>query len=340
MRNLMMVSFCAVLALSFQGCATILNDATQPVAFSSDPQGAIVSVDGAPMGRTPCTLPIARKGWDKEILFMLDGHKPLNFKLKNSLDGAVAGNIIAGGVVGGIVDGISGRGGGYQESVQVVLAPIGSKQESRVVEIDVKAVAAPPAAPEVEPAKQSPSGTQGSTPGKVTTPPAEATNAPLPDPPQAPEAVNRQHDDAIPSLEHPEPPVKRAEAASAALSPTAPPARSLTVACKDLEQGSGRVAEQGDEVEYRYTCRLADGTLIFDSDAADGKTRRRAAGSTGKPTGLGTALIGTRPGMRRVATVPPEFAYGSRGNAKSKIPPDATLIFEIRVVEVHDPPMP
>ena len=76
----------AMVVMLAQGCATILNDATQPVAFSSDPQGAIVTVNGAAMGRTPCTLPIARKGWDKEILFTLDGYKPLNFKLKNSLD--------------------------------------------------------------------------------------------------------------------------------------------------------------------------------------------------------------------------------------------------------------
>ena len=263
-----------------QGCATILNDATQPVAFSSDPQGAIVTVDGAPMGRTPCTLPIARRGWDKQILFTLDGYKPLNFKLKNTLDGAVAGNIIAGGVIGGIVDGISGRGGAYQESVQVVLAPTGSTAESRIIEVDFKAT---------EGAKGSKA--QQSLPAASTTDLKLASNSAI-------------------------------SVAVAALS------------IVDSAPGEGRKAELGDEVEYRYTCKLPDGTLIFDSDAADGKTRKRLAGASTKPIGLGAALIGSRAGMIRRATIPPEHAYGARGNARSKIPPNATLIFDIRVVAV------
>jgi FKBP-type peptidyl-prolyl cis-trans isomerase len=265
------------------GCATILNDATQPVAFSSEPQGAIVTVNGAAMGRTPCTLPIARKGWDKEILFTLDGHKPLNFKLKNSLDGAVAGNIIAGGVIGGIVDGISGRGGGYQESVQVVLVPSESSGESRVVEVDFKY-------------KDGSSATEDSTVTK--------------DPKLDFQPANQET------------------------------RKTNAISMVDLSPGEGRSAERGDEVEYRYVCKLPDGTLIFDSDASDGKTRKRLAGAATKPNGLGEALIGTRAGMIRKATVPPERAFGAQGRAKSKIPPNATLIFEIRVVSVNDPPMP
>jgi hypothetical protein len=132
----------AVCVLSIQGCATILNDSTQPVAFSSDPQGAIVAVNGVAMGRTPCTLPIQRKGWDKQVSFTLDGHKPVSFTLKNSLDGAVAGNFILGGIIGGVIDGISGRGGGYQESVQVVLVPVESSDDSRLLPTDTAAKAA------------------------------------------------------------------------------------------------------------------------------------------------------------------------------------------------------
>ena len=115
---------------------------------------------------------------------------------------------------------------------------------------------------------------------------------------------------------------------------------SAAVEIVDLAPGEGRQAVRGDEVEYRYICKLPDGTLIFDSDAADGKTRKRLAGADTKPAGLGAALIGAKAGMIRKATVPPEQAYGSRGNAKSKIPPNATLIFDIWVVSVNDPPMP
>lgn len=284
-----------IFVLFAQGCATFLNDATQPVSFSSEPQGAVVTVDGAPMGRTPCTLPIARKGWDKAIVFSLDGHKPLNFKLKNTLDGAVAGNILIGGVIGGVVDGISGRGGGYQESVQVVLAPEDSPGESMVVEVDFRATEGSMRAP---------------TQTLVT-----AQTAPT----EAPAKV---------------------EVLTKATDQPTTTSRTPAASVVDSAPGEGRTAQPGDEVEYRYVCKLPDGTLIFDSDATDGKTRRRLAGTNVKPAGLGAALIGTRPGMVRTVTVPPEQAYGPTGNARSKIPPNATLIFEIRIVAVNDPPMP
>lgn len=114
---------CVITASLLSGCATILNDSTQPVAFSSDPQGAVVKVDGVAMGRTPTTIPVPRKGWDKQLQFELDGYKTAQMTLKNTLSGAAAGNLILGGLVGGVVDGISGRGGGYQGSVHIVLEP-------------------------------------------------------------------------------------------------------------------------------------------------------------------------------------------------------------------------
>ncbi len=283
MQKLLPCTIAIAAAIALQGCATILNDATQPVAFSSDPQDAIVSVDGAPMGRTPCTLPIARAGWDKAILFTHDGYKPLTFTLKNSLSGAVAGNILLGGIIGGVVDGISGRGGGYQESVQVVLARNSSPDESRVVEVDFKAV---------DPAN---------TPATSLTP-VSTVSAPIAEPLRV-------------------------------ANPPAPPPAPLQI--DDSVAGSGPEAQTGDEVEYRYTCRLADGALIFDSDAADGKPRKATVGVAITPKGLGLAMLGARAGMTRRATVAPDLAFGPLGRPESRIPPNAVLVFEIRVVAVH-----
>jgi len=113
--------FLCVLASQLIGCATLLNGPDQMVAFSSDPDGATVIVDGIPMGKTPCTLPIPRKGGDKLVTFELAGHKHVQYTLKNTLSGALAGNILLGGFIGLGVDAISGRGGGYQRSVSVVL---------------------------------------------------------------------------------------------------------------------------------------------------------------------------------------------------------------------------
>ena len=170
-RTLLRIFGCLAV-LSLQACATLLNDATQPVAFSSDPQGAIVSVNGAAMGRTPCTLPILRKGWDKQILFSLDGHKPLSLTLKNTLDGAVAGNFILGGIVGGVVDGISGRGGGYQESVQVVLVPLDSSEDSRALPIP------DPAAEADEPQRAAEHGEANDTTSESLKPKAKPVTSP------------------------------------------------------------------------------------------------------------------------------------------------------------------
>ena len=172
MIRTMLRVFACLAFVSLQACATLLNDATQPVAFSSDPQGAIVSVNGAAMGRTPCTLPILRKGWDKQILFTLEGHKPLNLTLKNTLDGAVAGNFILGGIVGGVVDGISGRGGAYQDSVQVVLVPLDSNEESRPI-------MAPKSTAEHERPQAAPQGAEATTPNPSVAPPkTESPNVP------------------------------------------------------------------------------------------------------------------------------------------------------------------
>lgn len=105
------------------GCATFLNDDHDMVAFSSEPDGATVLIDGVAMGKTPCTLPVPRKGFDKAVEFKRPGYKTVSYELKNGLNLAVAGNIIFGGVIGLGVDAISGRGGEYQPSVHVLMEP-------------------------------------------------------------------------------------------------------------------------------------------------------------------------------------------------------------------------
>ncbi len=119
-RNLISTSL-LVMCLG-PGCATILNGPNQMVAFNSEPDGATVAVDGVKMGKTPCVLPVPRKGWDKIITFSKDGHKTVNYKLRNTLSGAVIANVLVP-IVGTVVDAISGRGGGYADSVSVLLEP-------------------------------------------------------------------------------------------------------------------------------------------------------------------------------------------------------------------------
>jgi hypothetical protein len=119
-----LTGFIAVLgltaALPFSGgCATLLNSDTQPVTFNSEPEGALVRIDGVAYGRTPVTIPVPRKGWDKQVLMSHDGYKTEIFTLNNTLSGTTLLNVLW--WPGAIVDGISGRGGKYASSVSIVM---------------------------------------------------------------------------------------------------------------------------------------------------------------------------------------------------------------------------
>ncbi len=111
-----------VLACWFMGgCATILNGDHQPVSFSSAPENATVTIDGVAMGRTPCVIPVARKGGDKIIQFQLSGYKTVIIELDNKIAAAGFGNILFGGLIGAGIDAASGRAGSYQKSLHIVL---------------------------------------------------------------------------------------------------------------------------------------------------------------------------------------------------------------------------
>ncbi len=103
------------------GCATILNDDHKMVSFSSEPAEATVMVDGVAMGKTPCVIPVPRKGGDKFITYELMGYKTLIVKLDNKIGGEGFGNIIFGGFIGAGIDAATGRAGTYQDSLHVVL---------------------------------------------------------------------------------------------------------------------------------------------------------------------------------------------------------------------------
>ncbi len=103
------------------GCATILNDDHKMISFSSEPANATVKVEGIAMGKTPCVIPVARKGGDKFITFEHSGYKTLIVKLDNTIGGEGFGNIIFGGFIGMGIDAATGRAGTYQDSLHVLL---------------------------------------------------------------------------------------------------------------------------------------------------------------------------------------------------------------------------
>lgn len=117
--RLISVSALGCLMALFTGCATIVKDDSQPVAFSSDPQGATVSINGTPRGQTPTTIMVKRAAKKQMIQMELAGYETEIFPLGKSVAGMTFGNIIFGGVIGVGVDIATGKATNYEESVHV-----------------------------------------------------------------------------------------------------------------------------------------------------------------------------------------------------------------------------
>jgi len=100
-----------------------------------------------------------------------------------------------------------------------------------------------------------------------------------------------------------------------------------------LQQGTGKEAKSGNTVLVNYTGTLTNGTK-FDSSLNPGRTPFEfTLGQNRVIQGWELGVTGMKVGEKRKLTIPPELGYGARG-AGSVIPPNATLIFEIDLLEV------
>ena len=103
---------------------------------------------------------------------------------------------------------------------------------------------------------------------------------------------------------------------------------------EDLVVGKGEEAKDYNKVVVNYTGTLEDGS-IFDSSLNPGRepfTFTLGAGSVIKGWDLGVKDM--KVGGKRKLTIPPELGYGDKG-AGNVIPPGATLIFEVELLEVE-----
>ena len=95
--------------------------------------------------------------------------------------------------------------------------------------------------------------------------------------------------------------------------------------------GTGEKARLGKTVVVNYTGTLTDGTK-FDSSADHGQPYEFRLGTGTVIQGWDEGILSMHVGGKRKLIVPPELGYGAQG--KGKIPPNATLIFEIELLGV------
>jgi FKBP-type peptidyl-prolyl cis-trans isomerase len=99
-----------------------------------------------------------------------------------------------------------------------------------------------------------------------------------------------------------------------------------------LQAGTGPAVESGGVVTVHYTGWLENGSK-FDSSKDRNEPFQVAAGVGQVIGGWDQALLRLRGGDKARLTIPPHLAYGAQG-IPPIIPANATLIFEIEVLEV------
>ncbi len=99
---------------------------------------------------------------------------------------------------------------------------------------------------------------------------------------------------------------------------------------KVLREGNGRKPKATDQVRCHYEGMLIDGTL-FDSSLQRGEPATFPLNGVIKGWTEGLQLM--QEGAKYRFFIPYHLAYGSRG-AGSSIPPFATLIFDVELLEV------
>src|SRR5919206_1293259 len=101
---------------------------------------------------------------------------------------------------------------------------------------------------------------------------------------------------------------------------------------EDVSPGAGQAARSGDTVEVHYTGWLTDGTK-FDSSHDRNRSFSFQLGAGQVIQGWDEGVAGMKVGGKRKLVIPPALGYGRRG-APPSIPPNATLVFDVELLDV------
>jgi len=113
-----------------------------------------------------------------------------------------------------------------------------------------------------------------------------------------------------------------------------------TVQMRDVTVGTGESAEPGRRLVVHYSGWLYDSAapdhrgLAFDSSRPRGRPYDFVLGAAEVIPGWERGVAGMKEGGTRELTIPSRLAYGAAGSPPA-IPPDATLVFEIELMDVR-----
>jgi peptidylprolyl isomerase len=114
----------------------------------------------------------------------------------------------------------------------------------------------------------------------------------------------------------------------------APPPAEEKVAITVLTPGTGSQVKTGDFLLVNYVGTLLDGTEFDSSRTGGHHPFKFKIGGGMVIQGWEQGLLGMQVGERRKIVIPPSLGYGERG-APPRIPPAATLVFEVELLAIN-----
>ena len=97
-----------------------------------------------------------------------------------------------------------------------------------------------------------------------------------------------------------------------------------------IKEGNGNFLNDNDRIRYEYDCSLLDGSKCYNSQELGAAEIQ--IGRSELPIGLYEGMKLLKRGGEAIFILPPFLAYGLIGDGK-KIPPRATVVYSIRVLE-------